>query len=165
MAAFDSMPKRIKNALMLMLGAIQYDTGAGATAAFKQVLDNSRGVFIGWPNVQVLPGSMTDDRQSVDQADITVEYILRLRIPLEDTDQDQSSAFDMVYDLTDLIVDAVDSADQDSTLADGTGNLASLLGNFLMQASRGEWIVYPANEGDIFVCDVNVQITYSKSLH
>lgn len=158
--AYNGKAKRIKNALLLLLATIEYDAGGGNEAAFAQILDNNRNVFEGYPNAQVLPGDVTDTRQTVAQTDRMITYMIRLRIPLEDTDASQSATYDQMYDLTDLVLDCFDESDQGSTLADGIGTI----GTYFMNATRGDWKIVPAGNGVILLCDINLEITYSKDL-
>jgi hypothetical protein len=154
--AYDGKSKRIKNALVSVLTAITYND----ESAFTQVLDNSRNVFDSYPNVQVLPGDVSNEKTTTGQTDRTPAYIIRIRIPLEDANQTQSTAYDHMYDLTDLVLDELDTSDHDSTLND----IDPTLGVYMMDATRGDWMVVPSSGGDTLLCDVNVQVTYSKDL-
>jgi hypothetical protein len=160
MSAYNGKSKRIKNALVALVEGIQYDTGSGGGQAFEQVIGSSHAAFEGWPNAQVLPGDVTVEKPTVNQADRTPAYFVRIRLPLEDTQQAQDAAYDQMYDLTDLVIDAVDQADYDGSLQDGTGLIAITM----MNATRGDWIIEPSSNGINLVCDVNVQITYSIDL-
>lgn len=168
--SYNGNSKRIKNALMAMLTAIQYDAGGGAENAFAQVLDNSRNIFDGYPNAQVLPGDITVERPTTGQADKAPAYIVRIRIPLESLDaanetrtpdEIQSAAYDQMYDLTDLVIDAVDQADHDASLTDDAG----LISITMMDATRGDWLVVTAADGSVLLCDVNLAVSYSRNLY
>ena len=161
MSAYNSMNKRIKNALVLLATSIQYDVGQGLEPAFTQVLDNNRQVFDGWPNVSVLPGKLQVQRDTTHQADKIPSYILRIRIPMEDSNISQSAAYSYMYDLTDLLIDAFLMADNQQSLTDSQGLIAITM----MDTSLGDWLEVPSSQGSVLICDVNIAITYSKNLY
>lgn len=169
MSAYTGKSKRIKNAVVAILTAITYDTGSGSEAAFAQVLDNPRNIFDGWPNAQVLPGGLRTDRATTDEMDKTPAYIIRIRIPLEslkntaDTrtpDERQSAAVDQMYDLTDLVVDAIADADKASSLNDGAGTIAITM----TDTKQGDWRVVSAGDGSVLMADIDLTVAYSRDL-
>lgn len=168
MSAYNGKSKRIKNALVTLLSSIQYDTGAGNEPAFAQVLDNARNVFDGWPNAQVLPGGLQVERPTTDEMDKTPAYIIRVRIPLEalkgedderTPDERQSAAYDQMYDLTDLIVDALAQDDKDASLNDG-----SSIAITMMDAKQGDWRIVSGDDGAILLGDLDLTVSYSQDL-
>lgn len=153
----------MKDALVSLLQGITYDAGGGAEPAFANVTDNNVGAFEGDPNVQVLPGALTVDLPTTGQADKTPAYIIRLRVPMEDNNISQSTAFNQMYDLTDLIIDAITQADHDGTLVTAVGALPGI--NMLnVTATRGDWIDMTSFGGAELICDVNVENYYSRDL-
>jgi hypothetical protein len=161
MAVYNGTAKRVKNALVILLQGITYDTGSGSEAAFTQVLDNTHNEFHADQTAQVLPGDVTDDQPTVAQADRVLSYIIRIRLALEDTPETESNTYDRMYDLTDLVLDTCDLSDRTGSLRDAIG----AIGITLMQASRGDWVVLETNAGATLICDINIGITYSKKLY
>lgn len=159
MAAYSGKSKRIKNALVTLMSGVQYDAGSGNEPAFVSVLDNTQGEFTGYPSLRVLPNDVTNEKYSTHQSDRTVAFVARVHIPLEETPESEAAAFDKVYDLTDLIIDAIDVADSDGTL----NTLDATLGVLLMDADRGDWTVQVGQSGVMLLCDVNVTVRYSKN--
>ena len=151
------MSRRIKDALVLLAQGLQYD----GEQAFQQVVDNDRQAFSGWPSLQVLPNDLMLERESTDQSDKTVGFFYRIWIPLEDTDESQTSAWNQLLDLSDILVDAIADTDSEQSLADGQG----LISVMMMDAQRAGWLELPTKSGASLVCDVTVTIRYSKNLN
>lgn len=140
--------KDIKNALVSLLS----DVELGGEPAFTAVKGNDAGEFDGYPSVRVLPGDQTTEKASTQQNDRTVSFIIRTHVP-EDGD---GSEVDLMYDLTDLIIDTLDSADASNVLA-------AQIGTYILNATRGDWFVTDSNAGSILMCDINVDVSYSKN--
>lgn len=160
MAEYNGKAKRIKNSLVALLTGIQYDAGSGPEDAFQQVLGSNYGTFTGWPNVQVLPGHEAVTVVTTHQNDKAPDYIIRVRIALEDTSQSQDAAFEQMYDLSDLMIDAISDADHDSTLNDSEGTL----GVYMMNINQGDWAILPTNGGLCLAFDLIVQVTYARDM-
>ena len=157
----NGMSKRTKNALISLLAGVQYDTGDGPEDAFVRVQDNMYLVGDSTPIAMVLPGDVSNQRVSTFQTERTLLYLVRITVQAEDnTDASQSQLIDQLYDLTDLVIDCLDEADQASGLSDTLGSL----GTYMLTAVRGDWSEPQTNSGYALACDVNVQIVYSKSL-
>lgn len=153
---YNGKSKRIKNALKAIATDLQYND----EPAFQEVLGSNAGAFNGYPNLQILPGDISTEHVTTGESDHAPAYILRVRIPLEDTNTAQETAVDKMYDLTDLLIDAIEDQDTHMSLTDDDGLIAITK----MDAARGDWLEVPASNGANLVCDVNVQITYSKDL-
>lgn len=161
MASYSGKSKRIKNALKIMLTAVQYDAGSGGEAAFTSVLDNTRGEFDGYPAARILPADLTTTKASVGQNDRSVNFIVVVTLPLEDSPETEAATFDKMYDLTDLIIDTLDQGD-----FIGAVNTADpTIGTYILNATRGDWMVVDTKAGLQLTCDVNVEVKYSKELY
>lgn len=155
-----SIAARFKNALLALMQTVQYDAGSGADRAFQEVTGSLASDFDTSPNLQVLPGDVSDGRVTSAQTERVVRYVLRTRLALEDSAKTQDEIVDHMYALTDLIIDTVDLADQNSSLGDGQGEFPS----YFMDATRGDWITVETPAGSHLDCDIDVKITYSKNL-
>lgn len=166
MAAYNSKPKRIKNGLIQMLSQIQYDAGGGNEAAFVAVLGKARGDFTGYPIVRVLPDQLLTGKAAVSVNDRTAMFVCQVHLLLEDQDTngtpiDEAAIYDKMYDLTELILDALDEGDFQNAL----NTIDSTIGEYILNATRGEWLVATDTKGGaVLVCQVYVEIKYSKDL-
>lgn len=145
------LSKSIKNALVEVLDGIEYQD----EPAFTDVIGHTQGEFDSYPLVRVLPGDQTSERSTQSQNDRTIRYIVRTHVELNG-----GTAFDYMYDLTDLIIDTINEAD----FADQLSTIDPTIPTFMMQADRGDWFDTDTQAGVVLVCDVNVEVTYSKDL-
>lgn len=160
MAAYSGKSKRIKNALMAILTAIQYDAGGGTEAAFTSVIDSTKDEFDGYPVLRVLPGHIDDTKGAVGQNDRQVNFMLLGHLPLEDVSTVPAASFDKMYDLTDLIIDTLDEGD----FTDALNNEDGTLGTWLMNVSRGDWTTVNTKAGAQLTWNIDVTVSYSKEL-
>ncbi len=160
MAAYNGMSKRVKNALKALLAGIDYDTGSGNEDAFTSILGSTEGQFDGYPAVRVLPGDVTTEKADTGVNDRGLNYILRVHLPLEDTAEASEATYDHMYDLTDLMIDTLDRGDYTGALED----IEPDFGTWILNATRGDWYVTESEAGAVLMCDVNVEVKYSKDL-
>lgn len=144
--------RQIKDQLVSILTSLQ----SGGDQAFTSVLDNPYGTFDGTPTAQVLPGRLAMSRESSQQVDKAPTYVVRVRVDDENTAEGQQAVVNALYDLSDLVMDAIADADQDNTLGS--------IGAYMMDAELGEWAPFSTNDGIQLVFDINVTITYSRNL-
>lgn len=142
-----SSSKDIKNALISYIQEQQKD----GEPAFVTVTDSMTKTFTGYPSVAVLPASQSSSKAAYGQNDRTVAFIVRTYLPVE---QDGSEV-DYMYDLTDLLINALDEADFTNALDVQT---------YLLNASRGDWYDTDTEAGPVIMADINVEVTYSKDL-
>jgi hypothetical protein len=157
--AYNGRSKRIKNALKAVLAGITYDAGGGAEQAMY-VLDSSSGQFEGYPGLRVLPADIDSDKASVAENERVVRFLVSVHLPMEDNAESEAATYDKMYDLTDLILDTLD-------VGDFTGALNAqdpTIGTYFLNATRGDWFAVEENAGVLLVCDLNVEIKYSKDL-
>ena len=63
-----------------------------------------------------------------------------------------------MYDLTDLIINTLDRGDYVGALE----NIDPDLGTWMLNATRGDWYVTDTAVGNVLMCDVNIEVKYSK---
>ena len=143
--------KSIKNALVTLLSGLQL---AGETA-FTEVKGYSAGEFDGYPSARVLPGDQTTEKAAIGQNDRTVSLIVRTHVMATDDGTD----IDYLYDLTDLIIDSLDAADFDNEL----NIIDPTIQTHMLDATRGDWSMDDFGAGPVLLCDVNVDVKYSKN--
>ena len=141
--------KAIKNALVTLLDGLEL----GGEPAFIDVKGYPTSMFDGMPSVFVMPADQTTEKAAVSQNDRTVAFVITTHVA-EKTD---GSDYDYLYDLTDLIINALDNADYDDTFS-------ATLGTYLLNASRGDWYKADTQAGPALIVDINVAISYSKDL-
>lgn len=159
MAEYNGKSKRIKNALMEMLSGIKYDAGPGPEDAFVIVTDSTKEEFDGYPVLQVLPDAPSNEKAAMGQNDRGLNLVLRTHLPLEETEEG-SPTIDKMYDLTDLILDTLDEGDFDNALNESDPTL----GTWILDANRGIWEPIQTAAGVVMLCDINVEVKYSKDL-
>lgn len=159
MAGFNGSSKRIKNALITMLGGLTYDTGSGAEPAFQSIRDNTQQRFDGYPALTVLPGDVTTEKESTRQNLKRVSFLITVHLQFENTAASESSAYDQMYDLTDILIDKLDAADAAGELHTIDGGITT----HVLNATRGDWYLAPAKSGVILLCDVNVELRYTQN--
>lgn len=146
--------RTIKDALVTVLSGIQYQ----GEPAFVNVTDSTAEQFDGYPSVRLLPGSIENTKGSMAQMDRAVEYQAVIHMKLEDVENIQSDVIDQIYDLTDLVIDALDEADFDDSLREQVG------GSYLLRADRAEWDVVDSKAGALIMLVVTITAEYSKNL-
>lgn len=142
--------KDIKNAIVTQL------ENMGSTAdgtKLKSVKDNTRGTFEGYPAAEVLPSQQSNDVETNVQQLRTPQYAVLLHIPMEDTPESESAAYDTMYDLVDLIMDTFDTASYDL----GVGTL-------LFETTLADYQVATLKNGVTLLVRVDVRAKYTKDV-
>lgn len=146
-----ALPSRaIKDGLIAILQAIQYQ----GEPAFTEVRGHPRGEFDSYPSVSVLPGDQATEKVAYGQNDRTPSYIIRTQLKATN----DGTEFDYMYELTDLIIDALDSADFDGVLS-AAPDVPPVN---ILNASRADWFEGDSQAGPLLICDVDVSVEYSK---
>lgn len=142
--------KDIKNAIMTQLSAM------GSTAdgtKLVTVKDNTRGTFQGYPAAEILPSRQQNDVETNVQQLRTPEYAVLLHIPMEDTPESESLAYDTMYDLVDLIMDTFDTASFDL----GVGTL-------LFETTLADYQVATLKNGVTLLVRIDLRARYTKDI-
>lgn len=158
MTAYSGYSKRIKNALMTILQGITYDAGSGPEPAFVQVLDNTHDEFEGYPSIRILPNKLPSKSAAVGDFDHTVSYALLTTFPLESTLDIESSTYDQLYDLTDLVVNTLEHADY-------TGQLSAIdptIQDWMMNVPLSRWHVGQGKTGALLIGEITVEVSYHQ---
>lgn len=144
----DSKSKDIKNALVALLQGLQRD----GEPAFQEVKGHPRGTYEGFPAARVQPGDQTTSKGAHGQNDRTVNLTIRVLVEATDT----GAEFDQMYELTDLVLDALDTADYQ-------GDFIESLDAEELNASRGDWFdMNSQSTGPLLACDITVGVEYSR---
>lgn len=152
--AYDGISKRVKDALKQLLTEQQVD----GHPAFSAVLDSTRGEFASYPAVRVLPADVTNTQAATAENDRVQQFTVRVTLPLENNPAGEAATIDRMYDLTDLIIDTIESGDHLGRMSQIDPTVEVLI----MTASRGDWSKDQSKVGLIMMCDVAVSVTYSR---
>lgn len=118
--------------------------------AFAGVIGHPRGQFDKQPMVRILPNDQTSENATFGQSDRTVSFIVRTHLKATD----EGTEFDVMYELTDLLIDRLDQADHNNELDN--------FNVFFIETTRGVWFEEESQAGPILSCDLNVAVKYSK---
>ncbi|RAN78016.1 hypothetical protein B5P43_18465 [Bacillus sp. SRB_336] len=155
------MNRRIKDALITILSGITYDTGLGEEPAFVSVLDNTKDEFEGYPAIRILPNNLSSVIDTNAQNNHTVSFAVIMHFPLNSPDEVESSIYDRMYDLTDLIVDTAEHADY----IDELSTIDSAIQNWLMVVKQGRWYIANGKAGSLLLCNLDIEVSYSKDVY
>lgn len=144
--------RAIKDALITVLEGVEYK----GEQAFTKVVGHTEGEFDDYPSIRILPGDQTAEKSTMSQDERTIRFIVRTHVEL-----DGGNGFDYMYDLTDLILDTVNEAD----FADRLKDINPEIPTYMMEADRGDWFDAETQAGPVLMCDVNVEVRYSKDLN
>lgn len=145
--------RSIKDALITLLSTVEVN----GEPAFVEVKGHPRGEFDGYPGVRVLPRRpVENEKGAMSEQDRTNSFIVRVHMP----STDEGGEFDKMYDLTELIIDTLDQADNDDTL----NEIDDTIGTYLLNTTSGDWFEQNTQGGLVIMADINVEVAYSKEL-
>ena len=161
MTAYKGNNRRIKDALITILSGISYDTGAGPEPAFVNVLDNTKDEFEGYPSVRVLPNNIISTTITNVEKDHVVSFAVIMHFPLNSPYEVESTVYNRMYDLTDLIIDTTEHADYVGQLTKND----PLIQNWMMNVTSVRWHIANGKSGSLLLCNMNIDISYSKDVY
>lgn len=161
MVVYKGMSRKLKDAVVTILAGIQYDAGSGVESAFVDVLDSTKDAFNGYPAVRVLPNNLGSQTGTNTERDHTVSLAIILHLELEDPNNVESAIYDQMYDLTDLIVDTLQSADFSRQLETIDPTITSF---FKLEVNNSDWRVASGKTGGMLFANITCDITYSKDV-
>lgn len=147
MPAFESKALTLRNSIMEVIRAIKLD----GEDAFLDVIGHPRAQFQGFPVARVLPGDQLNEKWAQGENERTVTFTVRTHVPVTE----DGSEFDYMYNLTDLILDAFDEADE-------SGGFPINNGAYEIRADRSDWFDEELPSGPALAADISVTVTYSK---
>lgn len=144
-----SKTRDIRDALISVIAPIQRD----GEPAFTEVVGYPGDQFDSYPSVRVLPLDIDNQKSAFNQVDRHVAFTIRTYLPAKDDGSD----FDQMYELTDLLIDSLDEADQSDALREQ-------LGTYMLNTTRGSWDYFGDQSGVSLYADINVEVAYSQDL-
>lgn len=165
MSAFKSQARHIRDAVIQVLQGIQYDAGSGPEPAFdpdaNPVTSNPADELKGEPFCLVYPGKLETKKAARGIQDRTVNLCVFLELSLESsTGRTQAQTYDYMYDLTELVLNALDEGDYTDALHSDDSTIV----NWIMNASVGTMRPAKSKVGVVLLCQIDVAIKYSFDL-
>lgn len=160
MPAYKSKARHIRDAVIALLQALTYDTGGGAESAFALVTGDPSQEFGEEPYALVYPAQITDTKGATGQADRAVGFAIFIMLSTENKQRTQNATYNYMYDLEEIVLDALDSADFHDSL-NATDNT---IGTWLMDIQTGGLVPADTKSGGVLLCTINLIVSYSKNL-
>jgi succinate dehydrogenase flavin-adding protein (antitoxin of CptAB toxin-antitoxin module) len=160
MSAFKAYARHIRDAVITLLESVTYDTGNGAEQAFSQVSSDPNAEFSGEPNCLVYPGKLETKKAARGMQDRTVNLCVFIELKLEKTGRTQAQTYDYMYDLTELVLNALDEGDYDGALNTEDSSIA----NWIMNATVGRMAPAKSKAGVVLLCRIDLAVSYQMAL-
>lgn len=156
MTVVHGMNRKIKDALVTILTGLTY----GGEPAFVSVLDNTHSEFAGSPVARVLPDGYRSVTGSNYQKDHMVSFSVIISWPIEDPSNIEADLYNAMYDLTDVVVNALE-------LGDHAGRLSAIdptIQDWKLDVTRANWRLAAGKTGALLLDEIIVEITYSQDI-
>lgn len=158
--AYKSKSRKIRDALIGILNAVSYDAGGGAEPAFALVTGDPSTEFAQEPYALVYPAPTLDSKGATGQNDREVQFEILLLLSMQNGQRTQSQTYNYMYDLSELVLDALDEGD----FTDALDTQDASIGAYLMDAKRSSFIPADVKGGAVLLCTIDVSISYAKNL-
>lgn len=155
MSTYKGQARKIRDAVMTILSGIQYN----GEPAFVDVVSSATDQFDGYPSVAVLPNGQTSINADNVSYEHTIKFASIMFFELSDPDVVSSAQYDHMLDLSDLIHDAVEQADNSNEL----DAIDPTISNFMMNATNFTWTVATGTVGSMLLAELDIEVSYSKS--
>lgn len=143
--------RSLKDGLMTVLAAMPATSDG---TKLQQVIDNTSLMFDKYPSAAVLPNNQVNATLATHQNERTASYVVLVYLQLEDSPDGESTTYNTMYDLMDIIVDGLDGASYNF----GYGTL------ILESKYAGYEVSAESKAGAILVLRIDVDIRYSKDI-
>lgn len=138
--------KDIKNAIVAGLTGLQY----GDETAYGQVVSDTRATFETYPAARVILNGQPNEVSTNVQNERTPEFLVITYIQYENTPAGEAAAFDVAYDLNDLVIDMLDDLTPGFTV--------------ITQPTQSGWEVLETDAGNVLSIMATVRIRYSHDI-
>lgn len=139
--------KDIKDAIQTALTALQY----GDETAFAEVVGDTRATFDTYPAARVILNGQPNEVSTNVQNERTAEFLIICYVQYEAQKANaEGAAFDIGYDLNDLVVDAMDSLEPGFTV--------------MTMPTQSGWEIIESEAGNVLGIMVTVRIRYSHDI-
>lgn len=160
MSAYVSMYRQIRDALVTILSNLQADFGNGNEAVFKLATDDVSKEFNQEPFalVTTLPGE--DIKVEVGTQDRNYNYVVFIVLNLENKIRSRKKTDDLMLDLIELSLDALDEADWTGLLHQLNSNIQ----DWILNAKKFETFVAEGKSSSVLIGTIDVDVSWQKDL-
>lgn len=137
--------KEIKNAIKTSLTSLQY----GDETAFAEVVADTRASFEQYPAARVVLNGQPNEVSTNKQNERTPSFLIISYVQYESAASEEQ-AFDIAYDLTDLVTDAMDALQPPFTV--------------ITKPAQAGWEIIETEAGNILAIMTTVDIKYSHDV-
>lgn len=139
--------KTIKDAIVTTLEGLHY----GNETAFAEVKSDSRPTFDNYPAARVILNGQPNEVSTNVQNERTAEFLVISYIQYEANDYNaEGVAFDLGYELTDLVVDSMDGLEPGFTV--------------ITEPTQSGWEIVETEAGNVLGIMATVRIRYSHDI-
>jgi len=139
--------KDIKTTIVADLTALQY----GDETAFAEVVSDTRATFNSYPAARVILNGQPNEISTNKQNERTAEYLIISYVQYEANDANaEGAAFDIGYDLTDLVIDKLDALQPGFTV--------------ITQPTQAGWEILETEAGNVLGIMATARIRYSHDI-
>lgn len=139
--------KTIKDSIVTKLTGLQY----GDETAFAEVVSDTRVSFDKYPAAAVIMNGQPNQTSTNRQNERTVEFLVISYIQYEALPANETTAFNLAYDFTDLVVDAMDEL-----TAPGV--------TLITEPTQSGWEIYESSAGNVLGIMATVRVRYSHDI-
>lgn len=145
--------KDIKNSIKTGLEGLQYDS----ETAFAEVVADTRATFDNYPAARVILNGQPNEVSTNVQNERQPEYLIISYVQYEANNANaEGKAFDVGYDLTDLVIDMLDALEPE----DEDGNKFTVI----TQPAQAGWEIVETAAGNVLGIMATVRIRYSHDI-
>lgn len=145
--------KDIKNSIKTGLEGLQYDS----ETAFAEVVADTRATFDNYPAARVILNGQPNEVSTNVQNERQPEYLIISYVQYEANNANaEGKAFDVGYDLTDLVIDMLDALEPE----DEDGNKFTVI----TQPAQAGWEIVETEAGNVLGIMATVRIRYSHDI-
>lgn len=145
--------KDIKNSIIASLEGLQY----GDETAFTEVVGDTRASFNGYPAARVVLNGQPNEVSTNQQNERTPEFLIITYVQYEAQKANaEGKAFDIGYDLTDLVIDQLD----DLVPEDENGEKFTVI----TRPAQAGWEIVESEAGNVLGIMATVRISYSHDI-
>lgn len=160
MSAFKAVSLHIRDAIIELLQDITFDAGSGAEAAFGLVTNDPAAEFDQEPYCLVYPGKLDTKKAAVGLQDRDVYFAIFIELTLETKNRTQAQTYDYMYNLSELVLNALDVGDFTGVL----NTEDSTIVNWILNASRSTMKPAKTKAGAVLLCQIDACVSYSMDL-
>lgn len=139
--------KDLKNAIQTALEGLEY----GDETAFAEVVGDTRLTFDAYPAARIILNGQPNAISTNVQNERTAEFLVITYVQYEQNNANaEGAAFDLAYDLNDLVVDAIDALEPGFTV--------------ITEPTQSGWEVLETEAGNVLGIMATVRIRYSHDI-